>query len=84
VRIDVAIARQQCGKHMYEATNKHITIEDVVFSMWSTLRLYSEDQLENKEYASKGSVKKKKKNCHEPHEARSQDELIGGKLRIIK
>jgi hypothetical protein len=79
-RTDVAIARQQHGEHMYEEMNKHITIVDVVFSMWSTPRLYNEDQLENTEYASKGSVKK---NCHQPHEAWPQDKLTGDKLPVI-
>jgi peptide methionine sulfoxide reductase MsrB len=35
---------QQQGKHVSAATDTDTRIEDTVFSMWSTLRLYSEDQ----------------------------------------
>jgi hypothetical protein len=43
----VVIARQQHGKHVSAAKNQHSTIEElleVVFSVWSVPRLYSEDQ----------------------------------------
>jgi hypothetical protein len=44
---EVATATQWHGKHVSTAMNQKATIEElleVVFSVWSALRLYSEDQ----------------------------------------
>jgi hypothetical protein len=46
---EVAIAGQWHGKYNSTSTNQHATTEEpleTVFSVWSTLRLYSEDQQE--------------------------------------
>jgi hypothetical protein len=46
---EVVIAGQWHGKHVSVATTQHVTIRElleVVFSMQSVLRLYSEDQWE--------------------------------------
>jgi hypothetical protein len=43
------ISRQRRGKHMSEATNERLTMEgplEAMFSTWSVLRLYNEDQLD--------------------------------------
>jgi hypothetical protein len=45
-RKEAAIATQRCGKHVSVSRNKHSTIEElleVVFSLWSVLRLCSKD-----------------------------------------
>jgi hypothetical protein len=45
----MAVARQCLGEHIAMATNTLETIlelQEVVFSMWSTLRLYNEAQWE--------------------------------------
>jgi hypothetical protein len=44
-----AIARQRHSKHVSTATNQCATVEELfeaVFSVWSILRLYIEDQQE--------------------------------------
>jgi hypothetical protein len=54
----MGIARQQQGKHVSAAKNKHATIEEfleAVFSTWCMLRFYNEDQLDEPE--SRQSVK---------------------------
>jgi hypothetical protein len=46
---EVAIARQWLSRHISAATNQHVTIAElmeVVFSVWSMLKLYSEGQNE--------------------------------------
>jgi hypothetical protein len=46
---EAAIARQRRVKHVSAAMNQHPAIEELleaVFSVWSTPRPYSEDQLE--------------------------------------
>jgi hypothetical protein len=46
---EAAIARQRRHKRVSTSTNKHATVEELlemVFSIWSVLRLYSEDQPE--------------------------------------
>jgi hypothetical protein len=43
---ELAIARQQHGKHVSAAMNKHATTEKLLeaeFSIWSMSRLYSKD-----------------------------------------
>jgi tellurite resistance protein len=47
-------ARQQHGKHVSVATNKHAAIEElleVVFSIWSSPRLYSMDPATEKSWS---------------------------------
>jgi hypothetical protein len=48
-REEAAIAMQQHSEHVSAAMNQHATTEElleVVFSVWSTPRLYSEDEQE--------------------------------------
>lgn len=46
---EVAFAIQQCINHLSAAKNKHATVEEllgVMFSVWSVLMLYNEDQVD--------------------------------------
>jgi hypothetical protein len=40
--------------------------------------------IKQKDYNCKGSVEKRETSGHEPHEAWHQDDLLGGKLPVVK
>jgi hypothetical protein len=65
-QIDAAIARQRRNKYVSVATDTDATVEDVVFSMQSVLRLYNKVQLDNSSHDSGILATSEDRSCMTP------------------
>jgi hypothetical protein len=78
------VAAQLCGKHISAAANQHTTIREAVFPVGpprGCITRISRKML-HKDYYRMNSVEKK--SCRGSQRAWRQDELIGGKLPVVK